>query len=246
MLLLIGLGPRPPGSLQADARSALDGAEVIYLENYTNLGYTVEQLSNDLARTVLPAPRSTVESDELIEAAKTKTIALCVIGDIFTATTHSTIYLECLSKGIPLQLYPNAGVMNTIALTGLELYKFGQTISIPYPIGEYKPDSYLAKIAANQQNGLHTLCLLDIKSDEDRYMTIPEALALLDGKLPLHTLIGVARLAAPDMLVRAGTLETLSALDWGSQPHCLVIPGALNAVEEEFIEYWTQQALPKQ
>jgi diphthine synthase len=240
MLLLIGLGPRPPGSLQADARDALARAETIYLENYTNLGYTLEEFSAFLSRTVLPAPRSVVESSALLDEARRKSVALCVIGDIFTATTHSTIYLECLQNNIPIELYPNAGVMNTIAFTGLELYKFGQTISIPYPIGEYKPASYLKKIEDNQKLGLHTLCLLDIKADENRYMTIPEAIALLEGKVVMHTLVGVARLCAPDMRIRAGTPETLSATEWGAQPHCLVIPGNLNAVEEEFMEHWKQ------
>jgi diphthine synthase len=242
MFLLIGLGPAPPGTLQLAAREALQTADVVYLENYTNLGYDRAAFEAFLGRSVLPAPRSVVENDELLRSARTSTVALCVLGDIFSATTHSTLYLDCRTQNIPCRVFPNAGVMNTIALTGLELYKFGQTVSIPYPVGDYKPTSYREKIDANRALGLHTLCLLDIKADENRFMTIPEALELLSTGLaePLTAVIGVARLCAEDMVVRAGTPQTLLNVEWGAQPHCLVIPGTLNAVEEEFVAQWTK------
>ncbi len=236
--LLVGLGPRPPGSIQLEALEALKGADLVYLETYTNLGYSIKSFSEFLGRPVIPAPRTTVESDTLLAQASLQTVALCVIGDIFTATTHSTIYLECMERNIPYRLFPNAGIMNTIALAGLELYQYGETVSVPYPLESFVPTRYIDKIQANHERGLHTLCLLDIKADEGRYMTIPEALNLIAPHFDVRLAIGVARLMAPDMLIKAGTPFELSTTEWGLQPHALIIPGKLNAVEEEFIARW--------
>ena len=56
--------------------------------------------------------------------------------------------------------------MNAIAQTGLQLYQFGQTVSICFFRDNWKPDSFYDKIKINAQHGFHTLCLLDIKVKE--------------------------------------------------------------------------------
>lgn len=237
MLLLVGLGLAPPQSLTLEAWEALQAADAIYLETYTNIGISVDDFAAFLKKRVAPAPRTTVESEELLTLAKTQTVALCCIGDVFTATTHSVLYLDCLQQDILVKMFQNNGVMTAAALTGLELYKFGQTITIPYPGASYDPRSYLAKIESNRAAGLHTLCLLDIKADEERFMTIPEAIALLEEHLTLALVIGCAKLGT-DNHITAGSTEALGQHSWPSQPHCLIIPGQLNAVEQEFVEHW--------
>jgi diphthine methyl ester synthase len=238
MLLLIGLGVSPPGSISLEAWEFIQQADVVYLETYTNLGYSVEAFSEFLHKPVQAAPRSLVENDALLQDATDKTIALCVIGDVFSATTHSVLYLECIKQNIPIRLFPNAGIMNSIAVSGLELYKFGQTVSIVYLSEQYSPTSWAAKILGNRAAGLHTLCLLDIKADEGRYMTIPEAILILQANVPeLGTIIGCAQVGTRNKIV-AGTPEELQEIDWGAQPHSIVIPGTLNAIEEEFVERW--------
>jgi len=236
MLLLIGLGLSPPGSVSVEAWESLQAADSVYLEQYTNLGISADELAAFLKRPALLAPRTKVESEQLLHEASLKTVALCVIGDVFTATTHSVLYLDCLKADVPVKVFQNAGIMNAVAMTGLELYKFGQTVSIPYPMPSFNPDSYLEKIASNQAAGLHTLCLLDIKADEAKYMTIPEALVLLkDIRTPI--IIGIAKLGTENH-VYAGTREQLLQHIWPSQPHSIIIPGQLNAVEQEFVEFW--------
>lgn len=236
MLLLIGLGLAPPGSIGVEAWESLQSADTIYLEQYTNLGLTAEELAEFLKKPVLGADRTFVEGDELLQEASLKTVALCIIGDVLTATTHSVIYLECLKRDISVKVFQNAGIMNVAGMTGLELYKFGQTVSIPYPLPSFEPTSYLAKIESNRAAGLHTLCLLDIKADEQRYMTIPEAIKLLHT-LSFNLLIGVARLGTENH-VFAGTPEQLTEHSWPGQPHSLIIPGQLNVIEQEFVERW--------
>ncbi len=239
MLSLIGLGLAPPGSISLEAWETLQSADVVYLEVYTNLGISAEALAEFLKRPVKAAPRTVVENDSLLDEATQKHVALCVIGDVFTATTHSVIYLECLRRDIIVRVYQNVGIMNAVGMTGLELYKFGQTVSIPYPMESFTPTSYLQKISSNHEAGLHTLCLLDIKADEDRYMTIPQALALLRGHVP-KIVIGVSRLGTENY-IKAGSAEALESHAWPAQPHSLIIPGQLNAVEEEFVALWMRQ-----
>jgi diphthine methyl ester synthase len=236
MLLLIGLGLTPPGSISLEAWESLQNADVVYLETYTNLGITAGTLAEFLKRPVLVADRNTVEQDIVLREAATKTVALCVIGDIFTATTHSTIYLECLKQDIIVRLFPNVGIMNAVGVVGLELYKFGQTVSLPYPMESFTPTSYLEKIEANRAAGLHTLCLLDIKADEERFMTIAEALPLLE-KLHIPLFIGVARIGTENHIF-AGSADELRKHDWPPQPHSLIIPAGLNAIEQEFVALW--------
>ena len=58
--------------------------------------------------------------------------------------------------------------MNAIGCCGLQLYNFGETVSIPFwtEEPEWKPESFYDKIVKNLENGRHTLCLLDIKVKE--------------------------------------------------------------------------------
>lgn len=67
---------------------------------------------------------------------------------------------------IECRVVHNASIMNAVACTGLQLYSFGETVSIPLWEENWKPDSFFDKILRNLRNGLHTLCLLDIKVKE--------------------------------------------------------------------------------
>ena len=49
---------------------------------------------------------------------------------------------------------------------GLQVYRFGEIVSIPFFTETWRPYSFYQKIANNRKNGLHTLCLLDIKVKE--------------------------------------------------------------------------------
>lgn len=50
--------------------------------------------------------------------------------------------------------------MNAVSCCGLQLYNFGETVSIPYWTDTWKPDSFFEKIIGNFSRNLHTLCLL--------------------------------------------------------------------------------------
>jgi len=56
--------------------------------------------------------------------------------------------------------------MNAVGACGLQLYNFGQTVSLVFFTDTWKPDSFYDRVRENAGLGLHTLVLLDIKVKE--------------------------------------------------------------------------------
>lgn len=56
--------------------------------------------------------------------------------------------------------------MNAVGASGLQLYNFGQTVSLVFFTDSWKPDSFYDRIKENSDLGMHTLILLDIKVKE--------------------------------------------------------------------------------
>lgn len=108
------------------------------------------------------ADRDLVEqgADEILDGAKDTDVALLVVGDPFGATTHTDLVLRAEEKGIKFQVVHNASILNAVGCCGLQLYSFGETISIPYWMDGWQPNSFYDKIANNYKNKMHTLCLL--------------------------------------------------------------------------------------
>lgn len=105
-------------------------------------------------------------SDEILSGSKEADVALLVVGDPFGATTHADIVLRARELSIPVEVVHNASILNAVGTCGLQLYNFGQTVSIPFWTDSWKPDSWLKRIEENAKLGLHTLVLLDIKVKE--------------------------------------------------------------------------------
>ena len=158
--------------------------------------------------------------------------------------------------------------MSAIGATGLQLYHFGQAVSMVFFTDTWKPSSYYDRIKENQQIGLHTLVLLDIKVKEQslenltrgrkiyeppRYMTVAQCASQMletedergeDVCGPKRLAIGVARVGAKDQKMVAGTLEQLSKADLGPPLHSLVLLGSkTHYLERDFIR---QFAVDKQ
>mmetsp|Transcript_33559 Transcript_33559/g.73262 ORF Transcript_33559/g.73262 Transcript_33559/m.73262 type:complete len:114 (-) Transcript_33559:116-457(-) len=93
-------------------------------------------------------------------------VSILVIGDSLSATTHVDLLWRCKEQQIDFKVIHNAGIMSGIAITGLQLYRFGETVSIPFFTDKWKPYSFLFKLLRNLKHDLHTLCLLDIKVKE--------------------------------------------------------------------------------
>ena len=74
--------------------------------------------------------------------------------------------MRAREKDIPVQVIHNASIMNAVGCCGLQLYNYGQSVSICFFTDTWKPDSFYDKVAVNRRAGLHTMCLLDIKVKE--------------------------------------------------------------------------------
>ena len=85
-------------------------------------------------RSLIVADRELVESgaDEILKGADQEDIAFLVVGDPFGATTHTDLVIRAREQNISFQVVHNASIMNAIGCCGLQLYSFGETISIPY------------------------------------------------------------------------------------------------------------------
>lgn len=108
-------------------------------------------------------------ADSILDGADRVDIALLVVGDPFGATTHTDFIIRAQQKQIPYQVVHNASIMNAIGCCGLQLYLFGETVSIPYWTETWRPDSFYDKIKKNIDCEFHTLCLLGEEPKRKKY-----------------------------------------------------------------------------
>ena len=221
MLALIGIGLAEPGDVTVKGYNIAKQSDKIYLESYTSkLACSHEELEKFYGKKILLANRTFVEDGKkLLEEAKKENVALLVIGDPLCATTHWDILTRAKELGIPTRVVNNASIMSAIGSTGLQVYKFGKTTSIPFPVEKFEPETAYDIILQNKAIGAHTLVLLDLRPEEKKYMSVNEAIEILrkiDRRRDEHGFVaddwcvGVARLGFPDQKIVAGTVIEVS------------------------------------
>ena len=262
MLYVIGLGLADEEDITVKGLNAIKGSDRIYLESYTSiLMISPERLEQFYGKPVTIADREMVEldADLILKDADKVDVSFLVVGDPFGATTHSDLVMRANERGIDVKVIHNASVMNAIGCCGLQLYQYGQTVSIVFFQDNWRPDSFYDKIKVNRDIGLHTLCLLDIKVKEQslenmargrkiyeppRYMTVNQCVEQLleveekrQGGVYNENSIGVglARLGANDQKIVCGTLKELVDVDFGSPLHCFVLPATMHFLEADML-----------
>ncbi|KAJ6639247.1 Diphthine methyl ester synthase [Pseudolycoriella hygida] len=169
MFYIIGLGLGDPKDVTVKGLEIIKKCERVYLESYTSILTCGQKALEDFyGRPLIIADRDMVEQDAatILADSDRVDVALLVVGDPFGATTHTDVIIRAKEMNIAYQVIHNASIMNAIGCCGLQLYSFGETISIPYWSDTWQPDSFYDKIKINRDNGLHTLCLLDIRVKE--------------------------------------------------------------------------------
>lgn len=271
MLYIIGLGLGDERDITLRGLEAVKKCEKLYMEAYTSLlsfGLSSDGLSNLeklYGKPFTVADREMVEekSDDMLLEACNADVAFLVVGDPFGATTHTDLVVRAKKLGVDVKVVHNASVMNAIGVCGLQLYRYGETVSLPFFTETWRPDSFYEKIQRNRALGLHTLCLLDIRVKEPtleslargrkqyeppRYMTIKTAIEqLLEVEQGRGTsaynqdtiCVGLARLGSEDQLVVAGSMKQLLTVDFGPPLHCLVIAGETHPIEEEMLGFFS-------
>ena len=247
-LYFIGLGLNSEKDITINGLEAIKKCDVVYLENYTSvLNCKKEDLEKFYGKKIIFARRNLVEADsnEILENAKTKNTAFLVAGDPLVATTHIDLFLRAKKEGIKCSVIHNASIISAVGATGLQIYKFGKTTSIPLENENIETPYNVLK--DNLSLGLHTLFLLDLNPEEEKFMSVNDAIRyLLKVELKQNQkifsektfCIGCARIGSESQIIKAGAAKDLLKYNFGKQVHCLIVPGKLHFMEEEALKMW--------
>jgi len=234
MLYLIGLGLEP----YAISKLALDiikRAKKVYLEDYTvDFPYNLGWIEDIIDKKVIRANREKVESLEIVDEAKKQEIVLLVYGSPLTATTHITLVHECRASRVKCRIIHNASVLDAVAETGLQLYKFGKTTSMPAWKKSFEPTSFMEVVKDNMKIEAHSLILIDIGLELWSALKQLEASAKAED-VKLDKIIVGSKLGTERSKVIYNTLGNLKNYEV-EKPYCIIIPGKLHFVEEEFLK----------
>ena len=147
-LYIIGLGLCDHEDITLRGMRYLKTCSVLFLEAYTSIlanGVSSEELSEIYEKPVKTADRTLVESeaDQIIgPCIKGENVGLLIVGDPVCATTHTDIMIRAREVNVEVVVVHNASVMGAAGSCGLQLYSFGQTVSIPFFEGEWRPYSF--------------------------------------------------------------------------------------------------------
>lgn len=269
VLFIIGLGLSNEKDISVRGLEIVRSCDFIFMEYYTSImGIDLNSLSEFYGKEITLADRELIENDfeeVVMEKARDKSVALLVVGDPFSATTHMDLFLRCVKNHIQVEILNNASIMNACGLTGMSLYRFGETVTIPFFTKTWRPYSFYEKIFKNYQNDFHTLVLLDIKvkeiSEENlaRGKKIYEPPRFMSVKIALEQLIeaedyykkeiindttllyGLARVGSNTQCIKSGKLKDLLNYDFGSPLHSIVICSPnLHSIEKEVYDYYNK------
>jgi diphthine synthase len=248
-LVFVGLGLYDETDISLKGIQEIKQCDEVFAEFYTTklgqfdqksfekfIGKKIEVLSRE----------ETEKGDRIIDAATQNQVVFLTGGDPMIATTHVDLRLRAMKQGISTKIIHSSSISTAVpGILGLQNYKFGRTTTLAFEQKEYFPTSPYTVISNNKKMGLHTLVLLDIQVEKNRYMTANEGLELLlrmEGTLRKRLFNDdtiacvVARAGAPDAAVAANTIKVLRTKDFGPPLHTLVIPGNLHFMEVEALE----------
>lgn len=250
-LWFVGAGLGDERDLTARGRSALEACAVVFAEEYTSLlaPGSLDRLGALLGRPLQRLDRGALEDGGVVLRALERhpRVGLLVAGDPFVATTHVALRLAVEEAGHQWRYVPNASVATVAAgLLGLQSYRFGRTVSLPFPEPGFAPTSPLDGIVANSEHRLHTLVLLDLRPAEGRFLTADRGLAMLverdpGGRAlpPGRAVAVVARLGTEEAAAWYGPWERMVRQRFGPPLHALVVPSEpLHFEEAAAVRRW--------
>ncbi|MCW4016120.1 MAG: diphthine synthase [Candidatus Bathyarchaeota archaeon] len=247
-LVFIGMGLYDEKDVSLRGFEELKSADTVFAEVYTSLmpGLSIKKLEEMIRKQVNVVSRRVLEEEggELIfEAAKKGKTAFIVQGDPMIATTHVDLRISAKKRGIKTRVVHGASAVSAVrGISGLQNYKFGKAVTVPFSEEGVVYETPYNVIRENMKMGLHTMCYLDIKAVEKRYLTVNEALQTLlelekqkkqQVAAPRNLVVGVARAGSPQPIVKAGYIQDTINYDFGAPPHTLIFPGKLHFMEAE-------------
>ena len=246
-IVFVGLGLHDEMGISLRGLDEVRSADTVFAELYTSLlpGFSLVCFEKTCDRRVNMVSRADLEeggAQVIVKAAENHKAVLLVPGDPLIATTHVSLRIEAEKRGIKTRIVHGASILSAaIGLSGLHNYKFGKSVTIPFP-DETPYETPYSVISQNKKLGLHTLCLLDINVENRRFLNVRDALSGLlrvEGErkqmaVAEETLVvGVARAGSSDPTVRAGLIRDMLSYDFGGPPYSLIFPGELHFMEAE-------------
>lgn len=246
-MVLIGLGLNDERDITLKGLEEARDCDVLYVEFYTSplAGLDLAKLKEEVGKEIEVLERKDLEeeSERLIEEAKHKKVGLLVPGDPLISTTHTHLRVEAKRAGVETRVVHNASIYSAApSISGLQNYKFGKSASIAEPEENFSPLAPYETLKENLERGLHTLFYLDVGKEP---MSANRALEILmeieerEGKGIVKEdtpVVVLARAGDIDHALKAGTLKELIKEDFGPVPHCLILPGELHFMEEEYLK----------
>jgi diphthine synthase len=246
-IVFVGLGLHDDMGISLCGLEEVKTADTAFIELYTSLmpDFSMEKFEEISGKTVRVVSRKELEEKNgriLLEAARKGKVALLVPGDPLIATTHVALRIQAEKLGIKTRVVHGASILSAvIGLSGLHNYKFGKSVTIPFPDKILSETPYNV-VEQNKKLGLHTLCLLDISAENKLCLSIHESLHILlkiEEKrkkeiVTMNTLgVGIARAGSSNPMVKADSVRKLLRHDFGEPPYSIIFPGELHFMEAE-------------
>ena len=247
-LVFVGLGLFDEMDVSLRGLEEIRETEAVFVEFYTSLmtGLSVRKLEKLIGKKVSVVSRRHLEEENgqmiLQKAEKGKTVLL-VPGDPLIATTHVDLRIRAEKLGIKTRVIHGASIISAaIGLSGLQNYKFGRSVTVPFPEKGFVSETPYFVIKENKKMGLHTLCFLDVKVEEGKHMTAKEGLQALwtvekrkrNKVITSNTLvIGIARAGSKNPVVKGGYTKEVIMHNFGKPPHTIIFLGKLHFMEAE-------------
>jgi len=247
-LFFVGLGLYDERDLSLRGLEEIKQADKVFAELYTSLmtGLSIQKLEKLVGKKISIVSRRALEEEggqTILQEAEKGKVALLVPGDPLIATTHVDLRIRAEKRGIKTHVIHGSSIISAaIGLSGLQNYKYGRSVTIPFPEEGFTSETPYKVILKNKKMGLHTLCFLDIKAEEEKYMIVRDGLEALlatekrkrNRVITLDTLvIGIARAGSKNPTVKAGYVRDVIKHNFGAPPHILVFPSKFHFMETE-------------
>lgn len=233
MLYIVGLGLNELG-ISLEGKSIIKKCKKVYLDNYTvEFPYSMKDLQKSIGEKIIKLNREEVETNKLIKEARKENICLLVYGSPLFATTHISLINDSRKSKVKVKVIYSTSVFDTIAETGLQLYKFGKISSMPKWQENFKPNSFLNFVKDNKKIEAHSVILVDLG------LSFKDALKQLSKSsetknLKLDKIVVCSQLGTKKGKIYYGKTSTLKKKKISS-PFCFIIPSKMHFLEKEVL-----------
>jgi diphthine synthase len=255
MLWFVGIGINGYRGLSIAALDVLRKCDIVYIERFTGVLTEVdlEGLNSLLEIHTKPVQRWFVEDGrDLLEAARTKDVALVTYGDPLIATTYSELRSRATKNSIKTAILHSAsGIASIIGESGLHVYKFGRMVTMMSEL--HSAVTVYNTIFQNLLAGSHTLILTEYNhNDESKepFFLDPSSVfkMLLDAeRVHKHEIFSddtfavvASRVGMQDQKITSGKVKSLLKVEFGIGPHSVIITGALHFTETQALASVTE------